>query len=532
MVTPGSSRSPAARLFGTAIVVAAVVVLALASLSAVAFLGRMVDNRWQSFPGTTGLASLALAAVPCALLAGGVVALRRASVETLRRWTPLVPLLLVVALRLIAIVLAPTPIADDNDPRYLHELAVGVLEGGNPLVAHRPMGYSTALAALYAAFGVQPVLAELLNLAAAVLAGWLLFTIVDGAWGRRAGAVAVLVYAIVPSQILMVTAVFTETLYGAVLLAAIGLAASALAAHAVTRRGVLLVAAAGVVLAASQYVRPVSQSFLPIFAAAPFLTGGLRLSRAGLLSLVLVGSFVAAMMPIVAHNATVHGALSLSTSSYGGWSVYVGANQEHDGRFNRDDQAVLAETPGGSVWERSEALGREGIERITTDPSGFASLAVRKFRVLWADDTYAVTNAFPAWDTTSVRHDALRIASQAIYAAVAALAVIGLWRSRRDPPPAVLLIAGIVVTVAIAHVVVEVQPRYHAYLVPLLCALAAPPLAGWRPTPSASDQRQVPGSESPAVGLAPEATASSMMRQASVTPSQPRTSVGRFSSFL
>jgi hypothetical protein len=38
----------------------------------------------------------------------------------------------------------------------------------------------------------------------------------------------------------------------------------------------------------------------------------------------------------------------------------------------------------------------------------------------------------------------------------------------------------------------------------------------------------VPGSTSDAVELAPEAKAPSMMRQASFTPSQPRTSVGLF----
>ena len=74
------------------------------------------------------------------------------------------------------------------------------------------MGYSTLLGALYAAFpGVHPVLADFLNLGFATLAGWTLFMMVARAWDRRAAAAALLLYALVPSQILLVTTVFTKT---------------------------------------------------------------------------------------------------------------------------------------------------------------------------------------------------------------------------------------------------------------------------------------------------------------------------------
>jgi hypothetical protein len=467
---PDATRLAAAVRTGT--ILAAFAVAVLVAFVATARLTVMVDNRWQTFPGPGGVPGLLLALGPAVAVVAAIAAIRRAPDALLERWTPLAPLLVLVVLRVGAILAAPTHIPADNDPRYLHELAVGVLDGGNPLVSHRPMGYSTTLAALYAVFGERPFLAEVLNLACAVLAGWALYAVARWTWGVRAAAGGLLLYAVVPSQVLMVTAIFTETMYGAVLLAVITVAVAAVASGRVAP-----MLGAGLLLAASQYVRPLSLAFLPIFAAAPTLIG-LRWPRAGLLALAVTAAFVVALVPVAVHNVTTHGALSLATSSYGGWSVFVGANQEHDGRFNRDDQAILRETPGRSVWERSEVLGREGLARITSDPGGFAELAVRKFRVLWADDTYAVTNAFPAWSTESVRYDALRLLSQAIYALVTVLAAIGLWRARRAPSAATLIIAGILVVVAAAHIVVEVQPRYHAYVVPLLCVFAGFAAAG------------------------------------------------------
>ena len=93
---------------------------------------------------------------------------------------------------------------------------------------------------------------------------------------------------------------------------------------------------------------------------------------------------------------------------------------------------------------------------------------------------YGQSNAFPGWTVTDPLNPALAVASQGVYVLLAASATVGLWRSRQRPRPAALLLAGVLVTIALAHVFVEVQPRYHAYVIPLLCALAGPVLAGRR----------------------------------------------------
>ncbi|MGH2381044.1 MAG: hypothetical protein ACRDG7_07470 [Candidatus Limnocylindria bacterium] len=453
-------------IIGVLVIYAGILVVGLIAVAATSRLGARLDAIWADLPGVIGFRGVAMALVYLACVGALVVGIRRAGEATLRRFMPWGGLLLLVAIRMVAIPLIETPLTPDNDPFYLHQLAVGVLDGGNWMVSPRPMGFSAMLGALYAVFGIHPWLGEVLNLALATAAGWMLYRFVLVGWGGRPAAMALTLYAVVLSQILLVTTIFTEVAYSAFLLAALIVAARAV------RSGRFAVAlAAGALLALSQYVRPLSQAFLATFVMLPFLSG-LRPSRAATLAAGMTLTFLVVLAPVAVHNVTAHGSLSLATSSYGGWSVFVGANQEHGGMFNRDDQAILRATPG-SVWEQSEILGRAGIERITADPRGFAELATRKFRIMWGDDTYAVGAALSGSTVSDPIREGLELASQATYAVVAGAAAVGLWRTRRRPSPEALLLAGVLVTVAVAHIFVEVQPRYHAYTLPLLCALAA-----------------------------------------------------------
>jgi 4-amino-4-deoxy-L-arabinose transferase-like glycosyltransferase len=473
-MTRDAERGDAARRAATLLVAAAAIVVGLVALAAVGRFSAQLNQAWTRWPDVVGLRHLALMAGYVGVVALSVAVVRRASSRTVLHWSLWGPLVLLVAVRLVLIPLVPTPLPGDAEPRFLHELALRALDGGNWLVAHRPMGFSSLLAALYAVFGARPWLAEVLNLTLAVVGGVALYRLVLAGWGRRTAAIALLLYALVPSQILLVTTVLTEAVYTGFLLAALALGEAAIRGSRVA-----IAVAAGAMLAVSQYVRSMSQAFVAAFALVAFLSG-LAPRRSVMVAGSIVIAFVVVLAPIALHNWTSHGAVSLSTSSYGGWSVFVGANQEHDGRFNRDDQAVLRAMEQGSVWERSEILGRAGLERIASDPVGYLHLWVRKFSVMWADDAYGVAAAFVEEPIPPPIRATLGLLSQGTYAFVTVLAALGLWRARRDPPVAALLVGALIVIVALAHLVVEVQPRYHAYVVPLLCALAAPVLAARR----------------------------------------------------
>ncbi|CAN5696477.1 hypothetical protein BH23CHL8_BH23CHL8_12370 [soil metagenome] len=71
-----------------------------------------------------------------------------------------------------------------------------------------------------------------------------------------------------------------------------------------------------------------------------------------------------------------------------------------------------------------------------------------------------------------------------------ALAAWWLLRRGRDAPLAGLIVSAVVVSVALSLLVLQVLPRYHEYVVPLVAGLAGMALAGIvqpRPTPLASE---------------------------------------------
>jgi len=64
-----------------------------------------------------------------------------------------------------------------------------------------------------------------------------------------------------------------------------------------------------------------------------------------------------------------------------------------------------------------------------------------------------------------------------IWAAILVLATATAWRVRRHP--VVVLTLAVVTILVLVHTFVEVSPRYHASIVPLLCVLAGVTAARW-----------------------------------------------------
>ena len=184
------------------------------------------------------------------------------------------------------------------------------------------------------------------------------------------------------------------------------------------------------------------------------------------------GLLLVLLLPVVAYNLHAHGDLSLSTSAYGGWSLYVGANREHAGQWNAEDAARLAGMPGDTWWERSEFAGGLAMDRVLEDPIGSLALLPAKFSITWADETYAASYALRDGLMTPEVHLGW-LASQLFWAPLTAMATLGVSAARRDSRPAALLIGMMITLVALTHLALEVNSRYHAYLVPLFCLLAA-----------------------------------------------------------
>ncbi len=329
------------------------------------------------------------------------------------------------------------------------------------------MGYPLALAGAYTLLGIGPGAIETLNIASAAVSIWLVYDIGRISWNRTTGAVAAATLAVVPSHVLLALPPLTESLYTVVVTAVVRLAVGR------SPRPVVAAAAVGIMLAGAQYVRATASSLLLPIVIVPLVAGaGLRHAAARATATVL--AFGIALLPVVSYNLQAHGDLSVSTSAYAGWSLFVGANRESAGQFNAADSALFAELPGGSAWERSERAGALGLRRIANDPVGYLRLQPRKFGVLWGSESYAGAYAFsPAGPVAPRQTVVAGLLTQLAYVPIVVLALLGLIRERRRPSDVALLIGLIVFVVAASHIFLEVHSRYHAYLLPLLVLLAA-----------------------------------------------------------
>jgi len=413
------------------------------------------------------LASLLAVVMAAALILGVLQSPARAG-----RWGALpviIGLSLVALLRIGIALVIDAPV--DRDMVAYDSLAAQVLTDGR-LFGDRPMGFPYLLAGSYAVFGRGALAGEALNILAAVVGGLALWLLVRSAYGERPANVALFLYALWPAGALMTSVRLTETTYTVSLLATV-LAVT----HQERRRGHVLI---GALLGVSQYFRPTSFFLLPAFLLAAVWPGEIRRRHVFMGILTVSLAFLTVMLPVIDHNRRTHGESSVTTSAYGGWSLWVGANQEHGGRWNPADWEALFELTKGTVWEDSRAAGALGVQRITEDPAGFALLAVDKFHSMWGSEAYGVDFAAASGSAELPQNTFPTLVSQIFYAVVTVAAALALASRRRSLDRLALLIVAIALIVAALHIFVEVRDRYHAYLVPLFVALAADRLVGRR----------------------------------------------------
>ena len=381
-----------------------------------------------------------------------------------------VGLTLIAVTRVWFVLTIPTPLLSD----FLgyQTLATTFVQQG-PQWGIVPMGWPLALASVYAATGPDPRFGELLNVGIALATGYLIFDIGRRVFGRPAGAYALWLFAAAPAQALWVVVLGTEAPYGLLLAAAVWV---------FTRLGfdrVLGAVVMGALLGVAQYVRATTPVLLAAFAVVVILFAGTRAHAARALVALTIG-FVVVLSPVIAHNIEQTGVPSVSTSLYGGWSLFVGTSAANTGQYDPS----LISVPGGQIAtpEFDRRALELGLERIRQDPTGVARLALEKLPIMWGSEAYATIWTFNASVTgvAAAVREVLKVSGQVVYALTLVLAAIGVWRWRRRRSAAVVLILLIMLSVAAMHSVLEVQPRYHVYLEPLLCVLAGSALATTR----------------------------------------------------
>jgi hypothetical protein len=438
-------------------------------------------------------AGVAAWSLPIVSTAGMLLAVL-ATVFVARRWPRgalVLALLAVVGVRLAVTLAYEAPQVSDWHDYGL--LAAGI-RAGQPPFADRPMGWPAMLAAAWSVFGPTVRTGTVLNVALAGLTGLALAAWLRMLSGTVVAAVGVMAFALLPSHVLWTLLLGTEVSY------TLAIACLALALTWLLRPGgghsrrVTLgtLFAIGVLLGWSYWIRSTSIVLMPFIAALPLAMRLPKRDAALGAAAVIIGVGVL-LAPLVAWNAAVLDRVSFSNSLYTGWQLYDGNNAKTGGAYNAVDRAYAASLgltgitgpyaagePIDAQLRRlaaaDDALLAAGIHRLESHGTGLPRLLLRKVDRAWGDGTPAAF--FALSPTAAVANRKLLIAQLSLPGDVAwVLALAGTlawyWTRRRNPGSAGVIVAGVTLLLAAGLLLVEVQPRYHEYVVPLLLGLAA-----------------------------------------------------------
>jgi hypothetical protein len=332
----------------------------------------------------------------------------------------------------------------------------------------RPMGYTFALAGSFLFSQDRQLATEALNLLLGVLAGGAVLGLARGLYGARAGALALLGYAVWPAGALMTVVSIPQVAFD---LAVVAAAWAAVGTPPGWRGGVLV----GVILGLSQYLRPTAPFILPAYLLARLWPGGSRRAMAAAI-VVPIASFLIVLVPVMAYNLERTGSPSISTSDYGGHVLFQGTYEPSGGQFSQQAHQELIAIAGPDPLEWSRVGTEIAIQRIREDPVGMAALGIRKQDTLWGTEHYGVQYGIGQNLRNRPQHRNATLPmllSQGFYVLVLLSASAGLWLRRHTPDALAPLVIVMIWTVSAMHAVLEVRDRHHSYVIPLLLPLSA-----------------------------------------------------------
>jgi 4-amino-4-deoxy-L-arabinose transferase-like glycosyltransferase len=374
-----------------------------------------------------------------------------------------------VLLRVAWAALVPViPISDSGAYDILaRNLAAGdgfVFTKGEPTCYFLP-GAPFIYAALYFVFGQSYWTAVVLHVLVGAASVALVWKLTNEWFGSRAASISAWTLALWPSQIMFVTILATELLFGFLLLASLWLWTRE--TLSIWARGLLL----GPLLALTALVRPHALLLPAIFALERLVRtrqSGASLGAAALAAIAML----AVLSPWAWRNHHHFGAPVLVAANFGA-TLWMGNNPQSSGGFMHfpPDVRHLNDV------EREKELRRRATEFIKANPVRFAELSA--LRLL---KTHGYETIHVGWNSEGIKQVfgegalmPLKLISTGYWYAVLLAALVGVYLLLRQEGirrgvlhPSVMLWGYF----AAVHAVVLFQDRYHFVSIPMIAALA------------------------------------------------------------
>ena len=370
-------------------------------------------------------------------------------------------LLIGSAIRFLWAIFVPT--IPFSDFLYFHENAIQLSQG--VAVLTKNMGYTLLLSAGYR-MDPSVLTGKLMNAVASMLSIWFVYVLGLKLVNRQTGLIAAFLFAILPSEITMVSVLGTEVV--ATTLGVIVAFFLVKDARNTLNGSIFSLFVAGLFYGLGLTVR---SSFLFFFPAILLWVLWLTAPDYRRIIKSLGGFFVG----IVVGLSLVLAGYSLSTKQLSleplrtqdSFPFLSGTNIISSGMWNQEDADLYFSWPA----DQRDAIARqEAIHRIKSQPVSFLLMIPRKFAILMAPDDYGINWSSYGlnWGIGAVL---IAILSQSIYIVIL---VFAFWEYKNSKNAWLPSIAFVLVLSTLApHMILEVQSRYHHYIMPFITLLAA-----------------------------------------------------------
>jgi 4-amino-4-deoxy-L-arabinose transferase-like glycosyltransferase len=364
-----------------------------------------------------------------------------------------------IALRLgWVMVMPPVQLSDAKDYLTLAQtlLKTGTyvdLETGHRLLAFRAPGYPAFLAAAMRVFGDNSWMPAATNVILFIGSALLLASAAKALGGRRGQFIALLLFALWPSDIFATGQAGTESI-------SLFLLTGALWFFSLSDvHGAKASVAAGILGGAVALTRP-TLLLLPLLWALFMLVGPNPLRR--LKQLVIASIVMAATIaPWTFRNYRVlHAFVPISTN--GGDVFYRANNNLASGGYTVAAEKDLnaLQDQGEARWNRESF--KEGENWIRTHPVQFLKLAVVKGMIFVRDDETGIYWSMArGHENTGPAYVALQVLSDTWWQVLCFLGLVALWRYDLIPNAQAALLASGFVLLVMVHMVFESQSRYR-----------------------------------------------------------------------
>lgn len=350
-----------------------------------------------------------------------------------------------------------------SDFQLFHESAIKLSQGTTVLTKN--MGYSLLLSAGYRIYP-SVLTGKLINAAASTLSILFLYLVGSILVNQQTGLIAAFLFALLPSEILMVSVLGTE-----VVTTTLGIITAFFIFRTTNKKlnfSITSIFCAGFFYGLGLSIRYSCIFYFPaILLWISFITSLDYRQIGKVFASFLVGITIGLSLILVSYSLSTKHFSMEPLKMVNSLPFLSGTNSRTSGQYSQDDANLYYSWP---IDKRDAMARQEAINRIKSNPIKLLLLIPKKFKILMGPNDYGNTWSLHAIDW-GIGNLFIALFSQSIYVIILLFAFCAFINFRGSSLPLIVLI--LVLSTLLPHVILEVQGRYHHYIMPFIVLLAS-----------------------------------------------------------